>query len=95
MRQAMVRVNEHTHQTLRAIAQVEHQSMQAVLETAVEEYRRRRFLEDVNAAYAALRNDPEAWQEIQAERADWEAIADGLPEGEPAWIGDGNGKRVG
>jgi predicted transcriptional regulator len=69
MRQATIRINEHTHQSLRELAQAEHQSMQAVLEKAVEEYRRRRFLEDVNAAYAALRNDPEAWQEIQAERS--------------------------
>ncbi len=79
MRQAMVRITGHTHQALREMAQAEHQSMQSVLKKAVEEYRRRRFLEDVNAGYAALRNDPEAWQEIQAERAEWETMSDGLP----------------
>jgi predicted transcriptional regulator len=99
MGQAMVRINDHTHQSLREMAQAEHQSMQAVLEKAVEEYRRRRFLEDVNSAYAALRNDPEAWQEIQAERAEWEALSDGLPEAE-TWTEEGqvstrNGKRIG
>jgi hypothetical protein len=56
--------------------------MQIVLERTVEDYRRRRFLEDVNVSYAALRKDPEAWEEIQAERAEWEAMSDGLPEGE-------------
>jgi hypothetical protein len=90
MGQAMVRLNAHTHQVLREMAQADHQSMQAVLEKAVEEYRRRRFLEDVNAAYAALRNDPEAWQEIQAERAEWEALPDGLPESE-IWTEEGRG----
>ena len=29
--------------------------------------RRQRFLEQVNAAYATLRNDPPAWEEIEAE----------------------------
>ena len=76
----MVRINPQTHQTLREIAKAEHRSMQAVLEMAVEEYRRRRLLQDANAAYARLRNDPAAWQEIQAERAEWEALSDGLPE---------------
>lgn len=79
MGQAIVRINVHTHQTLREIAQAEHRSMQAVLEKAVEDYRRRRLLEEANAAYAMLRNDPEAWQDIQAERAEWEALSDGLP----------------
>lgn len=84
----VVRINEQTHQILRAMAQAEHLSMQAVLERAIEEYRRRRFLEDVNDAYAALRTDPGAWEEIQAERAQWEALPDGLPEAE-TWTEEG------
>lgn len=99
MGQAMVRINVQTHQALREIAKAEHRSMQAVLEVAVEEYRRRRFLEEANAAYARLRNDPVAWQEIQAERAEWEALSDGLPE-EETWAEKGQiatpaGQRVG
>jgi len=93
----MVRINVHTHQTLREIAQAEHRSMQAVLEKAVEEYRRRRLLEEANAAYAVLRNDPEAWREVQAEQAEWEGLSDGL-EGE-TWAEEGKltttGKRTG
>jgi hypothetical protein len=88
MGQIMVRINMQTHQTLREIAKAEHRSMQAVLEVAVEEYRRRCLLEDANAAYARLRNDPVVWQEIQAERAEWEALSDGLPEGE-IWADEG------
>ncbi len=42
--------------------------MQAILETAIEEYRRQRFLHEANAAYAALRNDPKQWKEELAER---------------------------
>jgi hypothetical protein len=81
MGQGMIRIGEHTQQVLRDLAQADHQSMREVLEKAVEEYRRRRILEEANAAYATLRSDPEAWQEIQAEQAEWEALSDGLPEG--------------
>jgi hypothetical protein len=53
--------------------------MQKILEQAIEEYRRRRFLDDVNRAYEALRNDPTAWAEELEERAAWDAtISDGL-----------------
>jgi DNA-binding FadR family transcriptional regulator len=99
MGQVMVRIGEHTHQALRELAQADHPSMREVLEKAVEEYRRRRILEEANAAYAVLRNEPEAWREMQAEQAEWEALSDGLPEGE-AWTEEGqvsrpDGKRAG
>jgi hypothetical protein len=99
MGQVMVRIGEHTHQALRELAQADRQSMREVLEKAVEEYRRRRILEEANAAYAVLRSDPQAWQEIQAEQAEWEALSDGLPEGED-WAEEGqistpDGKRIG
>jgi len=77
------------------MARAEHDSMQSVLEKAVEEYRRRRFLEDVNAAYLLLKEDPEAWKELEEERSAWDAtLADGLPEGE-SWTEEGlpAGKR--
>jgi hypothetical protein len=33
----------------------------------------------VNAAYAALRDDPRAWADVEAERREWDAtLADGL-----------------
>lgn len=80
MNQATVRINERTRETLREIARQEHASMQAVLERAVEEYRRKRFLEELNSAYEDLRRDPKAWSEIEAERTVWDAtLVDGLP----------------
>ena len=47
--------------------------MQAVPDDAVERYQRDRFLDDVNAAFASLRSDPEGWKEEQEERALWDA----------------------
>lgn len=47
----------------------------------IEEYRRQRMLDEANAAYTALRNDEQAWQEELSERRAWEAtLADGLDE---------------
>ena len=94
MGHAMVRISEQTHQTLRDLARADHDSMQSVLDKAVEEYRRRRFLEDVNAAYAALREDPEAWKEVEEEHSAWDVtLGDGLPD--ESWTVEGalTGKR--
>jgi hypothetical protein len=86
MGHAMVRISEQTHPSLRDMARADHDSMQSVLDKAVEEYRRRCFLEDVNAAYAALREDPEAWKEVEEERSAWDAtLGDGLPD--ESWQG--------
>ena len=55
--------------------------MGAVLEKAIERYRRERFLEDVNASYAALKANPRKWRDEMAERELWEnTLGDGLGE---------------
>jgi predicted transcriptional regulator len=83
MGSAMVRVSDHTHEALREIAHAEQKSMQSVLEKAVEQYRRRRYFEELDAAYVRLQEDPEAWRAIEAERKIWDAtLGDGLDRGE-------------
>jgi hypothetical protein len=53
--------------------------MHKVLAKALEAYRRQCILEKANAAYAALRADPETWEEEQQERQVWDiTLADGL-----------------
>ena len=55
--------------------------MQSMINEVVELYRRRRFLEEVNAAYMSLRRDAETWREVERERSEWDiALGDGLPE---------------
>ena len=55
--------------------------MAEVVERAIEQYRRQQILDAANAQYAALRADPEAWAEIEAERAIWDVtLLDGLEE---------------
>ena len=52
--------------------------MQTLVERAIENYRRERFLEVANRTYAALKADPEAWKEELVERAQWDnSLTDG------------------
>lgn len=68
-----VRIPEDTHRSLREIATRTGQSMPQVLRQAVEELRRRSFLQGLAADFAALRDDREGWQDELAERAAWDA----------------------
>lgn len=53
--------------------------MQAVLDAAIEYYRRDKFLDEVNEAFARLKSDPIAWAEELEERAVLEGtLLDGL-----------------
>ncbi len=93
MGQAMVRISEESRETLRELACSEHSTIQAVLEKAIEDYRRKRFFEDLDAAYVKLQEDSEAWEAYQAELKVWDVtLADGLTEGEE-WGDDGAPKR--
>jgi predicted DNA-binding protein len=81
-----IRVSEKTRDTLHALARDVGVPMAEVVELAIEQYRRQRILDAANAEYAALRADPEAWAEVQAERAVWDVtLADGLEEREGAF----------
>lgn len=74
-----IRIGEHALAVLRELARKRRQPMQTVLNEAIESYRRQKFLEEANTAFAALRSDPEAWQEEQQERDLWDrAGEDGL-----------------
>lgn len=74
-----VRVSARTGERLREMARRTGEPMQSLLEKAVEDYRRKRFLEEANRAFAALRNNPRAWKEEAEERKAWEStLGDGL-----------------
>lgn len=77
----IVRMEKQAHHTLQELSGLTGESMQSILSRAVEEYRRKVFLEMANQSFADLRNDPARWQEELAERAAWEAaLGDGLVE---------------
>jgi hypothetical protein len=74
-----IRITPRSKAVLRTLAKQQGKPMQAVLDGAIDHYRRDKFLDEVNAAYAALRTDPKGWKAELAERALWDkTLADGL-----------------
>jgi hypothetical protein len=77
-----IRIDEQALAVLRELARSQKRPMQTVLNEAIDSYRRQKFLEAANAAFAALRSDPEAWAEERQERELWDqTIKDGLERG--------------
>jgi len=74
-----IRIDEHALAVLRELARNQRQPLQTILKEAIESYRREKFLEEANTAFAALRTDPEAWRDEERDREIWDrAIEDGL-----------------
>lgn len=78
MQTATIRISESSRRALREISQRDNQTMQAVLEQAIEAYRRQTFLVGLSADFAILRENEPEWQAEKTERAAWDiALADG------------------
>jgi hypothetical protein len=74
-----VRISARAHDLLKQQARESGQTMQGVLEEALELLRRQRFIDDVNAGFTRVRQDERAWGEMLDERGEWEStVADGL-----------------
>ena len=81
MQSVTVRISSVTHKKLRALSASTGESMQSIIDRALEELRRKDFWERTNAAFAALQSDPVAWKAEQKERSSWDiTLADGLKE---------------
>jgi hypothetical protein len=79
MASATIRIRPQTHAALKQIAEITGESVQDALDKAVEERRRKVYLEGLNADYAALRRDPKASAEFDADNALWDRTSgDGL-----------------
>ncbi len=81
MESTTVRIDPRAHIILRHIAEQSKESMQSTLTKAIELYRRQTFLKKANLAFAAMRKDPEIWQEELKEREEWDsALLDNMRE---------------
>jgi hypothetical protein len=84
-----IQLSETSHKMLQELAEQTGQSMSDVLDKALDAYRRKLFFEQLNAGYAALQADPQAWAEEMEERKLWDAtLMDGLDPDE-RWTEDG------
>jgi hypothetical protein len=66
------RISQHAILTLKDLALKRKVSMQAILEKAIESYRRQVFLEECHQAFLALKADPQAWRSEIKERELWD-----------------------
>jgi predicted transcriptional regulator len=84
-----VRISEASHHILRELAEQTGQTMMDVLDKALDAYRRKLFFAQLNAGYAELRADSNAWAQHLAERKLWDAtLMDGMDPDEN-WTEDG------
>jgi predicted transcriptional regulator len=78
-----VRVDVAVQHALRDLARERGETISAVLEQAVEHYRRQLMFEQANAAWAAMRADETIRNEELEERRLWEAtLMDGIEDEE-------------
>ena len=75
MAAATTRIAARDHERLQRLAQKTGQSQQEVIGRALEAYERECFLDALNASFAELRADPQAWGNELAERALWDATS--------------------
>lgn len=74
-----IRISRKTHENLKELSRQQTQSMQSVLDAALEKYRQNIMLSQLNEDYAALRKDKKAWADELKERSLWEkTLSDGL-----------------
>ena len=78
MSSSTVRISKESSNILREIAIQDRKSLQSILDAAIEDYRRHRFLQEANKAYSALRKNPKNWKAELEERKQWDvALSDG------------------
>jgi predicted DNA-binding protein len=80
---SIVRISSKAKEALEELSRKSGEPMLYVIDRAIEEYRRRVFLEETNIAYAKLRKDEKASKEYDQEMAAWDTtLMDGLDESE-------------
>lgn len=79
--QTTVRIDAATHRTLKALRRQTGETTPEILRRALEEDRRKHFLDGLAADFAAVRNDAKGSADERAERALWDATTkDGFEE---------------
>jgi hypothetical protein len=90
MADTSIPISETALAQLRELARWTGISTTEALEQAIKDQYDRKFWSAVDAGYAALRNDPVAWAEVEAERKLWDnTLMDGLDPSE-RWTKEGD-----
>jgi type II secretory pathway component PulK len=74
-----IRVTNKTKRTIEELAASTGASQVEIVAEAVEKYRRKRLIQEINESFARLRENPEEWADYQRELHEWDAtLMDGL-----------------
>ena len=78
MSSVQVRISENTHQAIKGIANETGDTMQGVVEHAIDRYKRELFLERLNRDFDSLKANKDDWSAELKERSIWdETLSDG------------------
>lgn len=70
-----IRVRRPDSERLQSLAKARQTSVIDVLHTAIEALERQEFLRGLNDDYQLLRDDPQRWEQLIAERREWDSLA--------------------
>lgn len=77
-----IRVSRELYDVIKFLAKRDNENIQDVIKHAISEYKKRKFFEEMNAAFKKLRENKQDWDNECKEREVWDiTIADGLEEG--------------
>ena len=72
---AQTRILDSDHTLLQELAAKTGKQHQEIIHEALEAFHREWLLDEINAAFALVKRDHNAWREEQAERAAWDGTA--------------------
>src|ERR1039457_6607310 len=74
-----IRISKETYESAKTIARKKNEKIQNVFEEAMREYTKTQFFEELNASFARLKSNSEAWAEEKKEREAWAGtVNDGI-----------------
>ncbi len=74
-----IRISRDVYNVIKYLAKKKNKNIQDIVEKAVNEYKKRRFFEEMNNAYSKLKSNKKHWEEEKKERELWDvSLSDGL-----------------
>ena len=76
-----IRVTQKIYYEIKTMAREENNTMQYILEKAIEEYKNKKFFFDLKESVVKVKKNPSEWEEELEERKKWEStLCDGWEE---------------
>ena len=74
-----IKISSEAYRILKSIADSRGISLIEAIDEMTKSWDKQHFFDQFNTAYAALKEDPDTWRELQEERAVWDiTLADNL-----------------